>query len=147
MGAIGPAHALVSPLPALLPSPHERPSPLPPSFFAGPKPATLPTASPGRPAGAGNPEGQRLLTEAAAALRGSHVEFAHQAHQDLIEVRVGVWVRVYACGGVGGEWRRRLAGCLIGAATRRFPLTPPLICCRALSSILSVVAAPAPAGR
>ncbi|KAL4436121.1 hypothetical protein ABPG77_005569 [Micractinium sp. CCAP 211/92] len=51
----------------------------------GPKTCTLPTAAAGKPAGAGNPEGQRLLTEAAAALRASHVEFAHQAHQDLLE--------------------------------------------------------------
>jgi hypothetical protein len=50
----------------------------------------LPQAAAGRPTGAGNPEGQRLLTEAAAALRATHVEFAHQAHQDLLEV--GGWV-------------------------------------------------------
>ena len=49
----------------------------------------LPQAAAGRPTGAGNPEGQRLLTEAAAALRATHVEFAHQAHQDLLEV--GGW--------------------------------------------------------
>lgn len=62
---------------------------LPPSCScpAGPKACELPHAAAGRPAGAGNPEGQRLLNEAAAALRASHVEFAHQAHQDLTEVR------------------------------------------------------------
>lgn len=51
----------------------------------GPKACELPQAAAGRPTGAGNLEGQRLLNEAAAALRGSHVEFAHQAHQDLME--------------------------------------------------------------
>ncbi|EFN60146.1 hypothetical protein CHLNCDRAFT_49671 [Chlorella variabilis] len=51
----------------------------------GPKPCELPQAAAGRAAGAGNLEGQRLLNEAAAALRASHVEFAHQAHQDLTE--------------------------------------------------------------
>ena len=54
----------------------------------GPKACELPQAAAGRPTGAGNLEGQRLLNEAAAALRGSHVEFAHQAHQDLMEVRL-----------------------------------------------------------
>lgn len=65
------------PLPASLP---------PPCLPAGPKPCELPQAAAGRAAGAGNLEGQRLLNEAAAALRASHVEFAHQAHQDLTEV-------------------------------------------------------------
>jgi hypothetical protein len=37
-------------------------------------------------AGAGDPAGQRLLQQSIAALRGGHVEFAHQAHHDLLEV-------------------------------------------------------------
>ncbi len=67
------------------------PGPLPFPLLAcsGPKPCELPQAAEGRPIGAGNLEGQRLLNEAAAALRASHVEFAHQAHQDLTEVGIG----------------------------------------------------------
>ncbi|KAL4422420.1 hypothetical protein ABPG75_008617 [Micractinium tetrahymenae] len=72
----------------------------------GPKPCALPAAAAGKPAGAGNPEGQRLLTEAAAALRASHVEFAHQAHQDLLE-------RTRQLGGELGKQRQRA-----GAAER-----------------------------
>ncbi len=81
-----PAFRFVADCPLSLPLPTAR-SPIRPWLPAGPKACELPRAAAGRPVGAGNPEGQRLLNESAAALRSSHVEFAHQAHQDLMEVR------------------------------------------------------------
>ena len=37
-------------------------------------------------AGAGNPEGQKLLTDSISYLRHKHVEFAHEAQHDLLHV-------------------------------------------------------------
>lgn len=48
----------------------------------GPRPAKLPVPS---GEGAATPSGQRVLVEAVAELRSAHVEFAHQAHHDLME--------------------------------------------------------------
>ena len=53
--------------------------------LAGPSNAQLPAPPPG-PLGAGNPAGQRHLSASMAALRSSHVEFAPQAHHDLLQV-------------------------------------------------------------
>ena len=54
-------------------------------IVAGPRQLPMPTAD--GPKGAGNPEGQRYLTDAMRVLRARHVEFSHQAHHDLLAVR------------------------------------------------------------
>ncbi len=54
-------------------------------ILAGPRQLPMPTAE--GPMGAGNPEGQRYLTDSMRVLRARHVEFAHQAHHDLLAVR------------------------------------------------------------
>ena len=54
--------------------------------MAGPRQLPMPAAD--GPMGAGNPEGQRYLTDAMRVLRARHVEFSHQAHHDLLAVRM-----------------------------------------------------------
>ena len=54
--------------------------------MAGPRQLPRPAAD--GPMGAGNPEGQRYLTDAMRVLRTRHVEFSHQAHHDLLAVRM-----------------------------------------------------------
>ena len=54
-------------------------------IVAGPRQLPMPVAD--GPLGAGNPEGQRYLTDAMKILRARHVEFSHQAHHDLHAVR------------------------------------------------------------
>lgn len=52
--------------------------------LGGPRPLSLERGD--APQGAQAPEGQRRLHDAIQVLREKHIEFAHQAHHDLLKV-------------------------------------------------------------